>query len=65
MKSFRIYLVKGRINFEINGKLEGSNNHPSCIIIFKQHERDNPQLRQFLHKENDLLKEECSLEEFI
>jgi len=56
MNAYEIRLVKGRIQFLINGKKpkKSGNNTPSCLIIFKKHDEKYPKLRPFYHKESDL-----------
>jgi len=58
MKAYEIRLMKGRIEFLINGKKpdKSGNNRGSIIIIFKKHSLKYPRLRPFYHKEKDLLK---------
>lgn len=67
MRAYEIRLVKGRINFLIDGKKpkRGGNNHPSCIVIFKKHYREYPRLTSFYHKEKDLIKQECDIKKWI
>lgn len=62
MKAKEVRLCKGRINFEINGKSQGSPNFASCVVVFDgEHEA---KFSTMYHKEKDLIKYK-SMEEWI
>lgn len=76
MKAYKIYFIKGRIQFLINGKrpyrinkqgkkIIQSNNVGSVLVIFKKHNRKFPKLRPFYHTEKDLIKKQSGLEAFL
>lgn len=50
MKAYEIYLIKGRISFELDGKRQGSPNFGSVLVVFEIHDRKFPELRPFYHK---------------
>lgn len=62
MKADRIGLVKGRIQFEINGKPQGSPNFASAVVTFTGNSFDHcPLVYPFYHKQEDILKQECDI----
>jgi phage N-6-adenine-methyltransferase len=65
--AYEIRIVKGRINFLINGKRpkRGGNNHPSLIVIFKKNNRKYPRFKPFYHREKDLIAKDCDIQKWI